>query len=170
MTAKGTLPTPLPMDQRKRARELWEAGESYGAIECELGIKISSLKSWRKRDGWTRTKPDVAIAPATSPELVDVPDDLPSQQEEYESNMRRAAVAMSRKVATMPAEEIVQKADRIKSADQTSRRALRIESEKPFSVIQIGILAAPIRPAKKDDGRLRSSHNPTVLLEAESAD
>jgi hypothetical protein len=164
MSAKGALPTPLPMDQRKRARELWESGESYGSIEAALGVNKSSLKSWRARDGWTREKSE-------STELViaetvdDVPTDLADQQQEYEQNLRKAGVLFSRKVAAMQPEEVLQKADRVKQLDSVSRKALRVETEKPICAIQIGVLCAPVRRSKPDDGRLRPTHNPVELIE-----
>jgi hypothetical protein len=165
---KFFVPPQRSKEERNRAESLYRSGKSYREISEALNnLPISTLRNWCRRHAWKITKPDTAIVTAASEELGEVPGDLPSQQEEYENNMRRAAVAMSRKVAMMPAEEIVQKADRIKAADQTSRRALRIESEKPFAVIQIGVLAAPykVKRHKRDVGQL-GAPPPTQLIEA----
>lgn len=146
---------------------MFEAGASYREINETVGTPISTLRVWCKRDEWkVAAKPDqLATSPATLDD--DVPIDLPSQQQEYQTNMARAAVVMSRKVAAMPSEEVIQKADKLKSLDVVNRKALKIESEKPVCAIQIGVLCQPVRASKKDDGRLRFTHNPVELIEAE---
>jgi len=146
MTAKGTLPTPLDTALRQQARSLWEAGESYGAIECEIGVKPSTLKSWRKRAAWTRTKPD-ELAIVEQREELEFPEDLPSQVEQYEDDMRRAALTFSRYVAGLAGETITAKSQHIKHGDSTARKALNIETEKPRCAIQIGVLVSS--PAKR---------------------
>jgi len=154
MSAKGSLPTPLETALRQQARTLWEAGESYGAIESELGINPATLKSWRKRDAWARPTESVAspvkvIDLVTTEEAEDVPENLVERAIEYEQNVGRSAVVLSRRIAKMGPDEILKNADRVKKLDDVSRRALRIERPPatPNSVIQIGVLIdGPAKP------------------------
>jgi transposase-like protein len=163
------LPPARPKEQRERAIALFEKGERSFVIARELSIPDSSVRSWRKI--WRKKGgKEVEIVPPTEGVEADLPDTLQEAAEEYESNMRRASVIVSRRIAQMEPDAIVSRADRIKQIDSTARKALRIESEKPLSVIQLAVLCQPVRPSKKDDGRLRSTRNPAVLLEAESAD
>ena len=168
MTAKGTLPTPLPMATRLEAKRLWEAGESYNAVAAELNVAVSSIKTWRSRDKWTRTKPEAGLAIVPESSDVEIPEDLSEQAAQYEEDMRVTALKFSNHVKNLPPDQIAAKADRIKSLDGVNRKALRIESEKPQTVIQLAVLASsPARLAKTDDGRLRSTHRPAQLIEAE---
>ena len=167
MTAKGTLPQPLPMATRLEAKRLWEAGESYNAVAAVLNVAASSIKTWRKRDAWSR-KPESSdefaiVEPvAIEPDATDLT--LEEAAEEYEQNMRAASVIVSRRIAKMEPDQVISRADRIKQIDATARKALRIETEKPFVAIQIGVLASS--PAKRDNElRLHSAVRPRELSE-----
>ena len=170
MTAKGTLPAPLPMDQRRRARELWESGESYGTIESQLDVKVSTLKSWRARDKWTRTKPssdELAVIPT---EIVEDVPDLPTlaeKQEFFQEKTSDAAVKLAAHMGSLDGPQLVQHADKLLKATQTARKSLKLDTERPACVIQLGVLCAPVRPARRDDGRLRSTHHSAKLVEAD---
>jgi hypothetical protein len=135
------------MEVRLAAKRAWEAGESYNAVAAELNVAVSSIKSWRARDKWTR-KPeaDLAIVPESSD--VEIPDDLSEQAAQYEEDMRVTALKFSNHVKNLPPDQIAAKADRIKSLDVVNRKALRIETEKPPVAIQIAVLASS--PAKRD--------------------
>jgi hypothetical protein len=159
---------PRPKEQRERAKQLWQSGQNLEAVALAVNAPRETIKSWRHRGKWVRQPVEAAPIVPTEIVDVDVSDDLTEQQQEYEQNLRKAGVLFSRKIAAMEPEEVLQKADRVKQLDSTARKALRIESEKAASVIQLAVLCAPVRPAERNDGRLRSVHRSSKLIEAES--
>ena len=42
---------------RKMAQQMFEKGKSYSEISQKFNISESTLKSWKRRDGWTRATP-----------------------------------------------------------------------------------------------------------------
>ncbi|MDB8552166.1 terminase gpP N-terminus-related DNA-binding protein [Turicibacter sanguinis] len=42
---------------RKSAKQMFEKGKSYSMISQKLNISESTLKSWKRRDGWERATP-----------------------------------------------------------------------------------------------------------------
>lgn len=42
---------------RKKAQQMFEKGKSYSEISREFNISESTLKSWKRRDGWQRATP-----------------------------------------------------------------------------------------------------------------
>jgi hypothetical protein len=148
---KLSLPPPRPAAERSKARELYLADKSYQEISEETNIPVSTLRNWCARDGWklAKSQPDeFEIVPSREEIDTAIPDTLQECAEEYESNMAAASVIVSRRIAQMPPDEVVQKADRIKQIDSTARKALRIENDRPLTVIQIGVLAQS--PAKRE--------------------
>jgi len=153
---------------------MFESGSSYREISETIGTPISTLRVWAKRDSWSRTKieTDDLILPADTVDA-DVPDDLPSQQEEYQSNMAKTAVLVSRRVVAMQPDEVIAKSDKLNRFDTTARKSLKLESDKPVPVINLAVLCgnSPTRAAALkdagDQGQLRSTHRPAQLIEAE---
>jgi hypothetical protein len=164
------LPPPRSKEERDNSRRLFEAGDSYRAICDATGVPISTLRVWKAREAWQKPDSQLATAPATREEIdTAVPDTLQECAEEYESNMAAASVIVSRRVAQMPADEVVHKADRLKSFDGVARRALKISEDKPRCAIQIGILCNS--PARHDRERaLPSMTRPQKALPAVEAE
>lgn len=160
------LPPPRSKEERDRCRIMFESGSSYREISEIVGTPVSTLRVWNKREKWVRASSEqLAITPATIAD--DIPETLPEQAAEYEDNLRRAAVTFSRFVAELPGEAITAKAQNLKAVDQTARKALRIETEKPMQVINLAVLAAsPAKAAraKGDVGQLRSAQHPRLLM------
>jgi len=172
MSQRKPLPPPLPVEVRARALALHANGVPSVEIADRVGVKATTIRSWIRRQRKKDHPPAQPIVPsvveiAAPDEYAEIPEDLPEQARVYEENMREAAVKFSHHVKNLPAEQIAAKADRIKSLDVVNRRALKIETEKPATVIQLGVLCQPVRKVK-DDGRLRSVHRSAKLLEAQS--
>ena len=47
-------PGVTPVDARRRARSLYWQGWSIGQIHAELGLPVSTVSSWKARDGWDK--------------------------------------------------------------------------------------------------------------------
>jgi len=152
---RGELPAARSLEQRDRAKRLYEAGEPYRAISDTLAIPQSTLRIWRKREQWQR-EPQVAIVPQSDRDPI--PDTLDECAREYEANLAASAVIVSRRIAEMDADDAIRQSDKLKSFDGVARRALKIESEKPRVVIDIGILANS--PAKRAQRALYSAVRP----------
>ena len=138
------------MEVRLEAKRLWEAGESYNAVAAELNVAVSSIKTWRKRDGWTRaseTSSELMIVPTDEIEIAEDMD-LPEQAAQYEEDMRVTALKFANHIKNLPPDQIAAKAEKIKSLDGVNRKALKIETERPPVAIQIAVLASS--PAKRD--------------------
>jgi Putative ATPase subunit of terminase (gpP-like) len=149
-SAKGSLPSPVDWETRERARELYCGGMKASDVAAELGLKAVTVRAWaaRNKDTWKRTADEGAIVPEESED--DIPETLGDCQEEYEQNLRKAAIKFSRRVAHMDGDTIVQKSQHIKAVDQTARKALRIETEKPMPVINLAVLCqSPAKLARR---------------------
>ena len=152
---KFCLPAPHPREVRERARSLYESGEDYQAIHEITGLPLSTLRNWRKRDGWerARSQPEpesepLTVVPAESEEPIDVPGRLPEMQEIYTERMAAAAIRLSEHVSKLDGGELVKQADRLLKADKTARAALKLETDRRVPVIQIGVLCQPVTESK----------------------
>jgi transposase len=166
---KGALPQPLDATLRAKAKTMWESGTSYGEISSQLSVNVSSLKNWKSRDKWTRAESsnELAVAaPGGVDNDVEIPEDLQEQASQYESDMRVAALKFSNHVKNLSPAELTAKAQHVKNLDGVHRKALRIETEKPSSVIQIAVLAKPMTPAEEARCPYRSGEK---LVEAPAA-
>ena len=176
MSVSTGLPPARPQAQRARAIEAFERGERSYIVARELDIPEGTIRSWRaiwrKKGGKVKPTSEAAIlqraesAEVESPEL----DTLGERQEFFIESASAAAVRLAAHVKKLDGEALVKNADKLHKALASARASLKLDTDRPASVIQIGVLCQPVRPAKRDDGRLRSTHNPAVLLEAESAD
>jgi hypothetical protein len=130
-------------------------GKCYADIAFETRIPASTLRAWSAREAWNqrltieRDQPQLDAKTAITlarraAEPADIPHDLPSQQTQYQENMRHAAIVFSAAVKDMPAHEMIQRADKLHKGDQTARKALLIENSPPPCVIQIALLSAPV--------------------------
>ena len=127
-------------------------GKPLTDIAFETRIPASTIRAWSRRDQWDARK-GVAIAMsmdaetaraveiASQPPQIDTPTDLAEKQTEYQKKFSDAAVRLARHVATLQGPELIQQADKLAKADAVARKALKLETEKPSTVIQIGILA-----------------------------
>jgi hypothetical protein len=147
------LPPAHPKEIRERAFAMFADGKPYSDISFELRIPASTVRAWACRDVWPQrlavrqnqpqlldTDTEISLArEAAEPD--EIPLDLPSQQEKYQSNMAFAAVRLSETVRLMPTHDILSKADKLNKVDQVGRRALRIENAPPACIINVALLS-----------------------------
>ena len=157
-----------PKEVREHAFRLYKDGHSQIHIAHDLGIPVGTVYGWCKRDHWDmRAKAERAGVDAeTAPKLARVltertkagePSnlDLAEKQARYQALMGDAALRVAEHVATLEGDKLVASADKLFKADQIARKALKLETEKPSTVIQIGVLANS--PAKQDEKRIESA-------------
>jgi len=143
---------PLPKQTRDKAVQLFRDGLRPFEVANQLELSDSTVRSWYAK--WKRdvAKAEMTLAVSTLTEDTEATEEdlsLPEAQQTYDQNFRRAAITLSEHAAKMNASELVQKADKIAKADLVARKALKLDTTKPFPVIQIGILAQPITQRKQ---------------------
>jgi transposase-like protein len=145
------LPASRPKDQREAAFKLYAEGKTVQDIAFELAIPQATVRTWKNRDGWAaRLKdptltPEAAVLATRMAQDIEIPETLPERQEQYQEQLGEAAMRFAHHVSTLEGPELVQQADRLKKIDEVSRKALKLESERPNTVIQLGILCSKQR-------------------------
>jgi len=145
-----------PKEIRDKAFRLFVEGKHPNDISYELQIPVGTLYNWMRRDKWeirktaeqagvdaeTSVRVAKQLAKTTKPtEPTNLT--LTEKQERYQELMGDAAVRLADHVATLEGPQLVAAADKLLKADQIARKALKLETEKPSTVIQIGVLAQP---------------------------
>jgi len=144
-------------EAKERAYQLWKEKNDATEIALELAIPASTIRSWKDRYNWPdrlaiEQTPGVAInaetaatlarhtpARAASSEFDKL--DLAEKQERYTDAMGSAALRVAEYVASLPGADIVKQADKLKKADEFNRKALKLETEKPSTVINVALLS-----------------------------
>jgi transposase-like protein len=145
------LPASRPKDQREAAFKLYAEGKTVQDIAFELAIPQATVRTWKNRDGWAaRLKdptltPEAAVLATRRAQDIEIPETLPERQEKYQEQLGEAAIRFAAHVSTLEGAELVQQADRIKKADEVSRKALKLETEKPAPLINLAILCSKNR-------------------------
>jgi transposase-like protein len=150
--SRKALPAPLPNDLREAALAAHKAGERAVEIADRLNLKAVTVRSWIRR----QRKKDSPAQPVLTPvveivqpqEEIEIPSELPEKQSFYTSRMEDAACRLANHVSKLDGEGLVKAADRLKKADETARRALKLETDRPQCAIQIAVLAAPVPESK----------------------
>jgi len=141
-----------PAETRAAAFELYRQGKPYVDIAYELHVPAPTLRAWSRREQWRERAEVMKAAPEVDFEAAitivaaqereeDIPLELSEQREAYQTDMRKAALLMSKHVAAMEPSEILAKSNKIKDSDFVARKALGLEEKPANRVIQIGILA-----------------------------
>ena len=150
------------MELREKARTLYEAGQTRREIAEATGLSLNTIAAWRKRDGWAQPAQALEIVPSTEVEPIEMPASFAEKQAVYTDKMSEAAVRLAHHVAALDGENLVKASDKISKGDLTARRALKLESNKPNQVIQIGILCGQQVVAESSE-RLHSAVRPRRL-------
>jgi hypothetical protein len=140
-----------PREVREKAFNLFREGKPFVDIAYELRVSAPTIRCWAMREHWKEqvkiaaANPEMdsetVIALARQEEPLDIPEELSEQQRLYQGNMAKAAIAMSEKVKEMDANEALQKSSKIKDLDAVARKTLKLETERPFALLQLNILA-----------------------------
>jgi hypothetical protein len=167
MSRRKALP-PLPVEVRAQALVMHANGVPSIEIADRLNLKAATVRSWirrqRKKDSLAE-QPDLeSVIEVDVPEAtVEIPDSLAEKQVFYQDRMADAAVRLAAHVSELDADALVKSADKLLKADQTARKALKLEGDKPVCAIQIGVLCQ-----SPQSGRLPSAIRPRKLLKTES--
>jgi Putative ATPase subunit of terminase (gpP-like) len=180
VATRSSLPAPIDAVVRQKARDLFFSGESNCCeIARQLSLSENTVRGWCAREKWraqlkiAENRPTLPVekreelAKSEGPLFEPTNLDLAEKQEHYTQSTTDAACRLADHLATLNGAEIVKSADKILKADQIARKALRLETDRPAVLIDLKILSAPVRPSKKDDGRLRSTRAPVQLIENE---
>ena len=126
-------------------------GMPFVDIAYEIGVAAPTVRSWAMREHWRqqvkiqRENPELdsetIVAIARRGEEIEIPEELGEQQKLYQGNMAKAAIAMSERVKEMDTDEALSKSSKIKDLDAVARKALKLESERPSTLLQLNILA-----------------------------
>lgn len=139
-------------EQRERARQLFEGGERLTDVARELSIPENTLRCWRRRGKWARAA-DMILVAAEATQPTEIPETLAEKQDLYAKRMSDAAVRLAEHVATLDGQSLVKSADKLLKADQTARKALKLDKGEFNPVIQLGVLCQPlpsmVRPSKQ---------------------
>lgn len=143
--------------------QLFKQGLSHPDIARRLGLLHSTIQRWSSRQKWKlrllqevspSTAPREAGSSASTPgcppaDIKCQPADSQSvspltfeeKQAAFEDIMSNQALRIAKVISELPDASLVVAADKIKSLDATARKALKLEAEKPGTVINIGLLA-----------------------------
>jgi CENP-B N-terminal DNA-binding domain len=156
---------PHPPELKERGYHLYEQGKSNREIAKELGIPINTLARWSSKGKWKLRK-QLAAQPQTVPGSL-APADLAEisqlsfeqKRARYAQMMAEQALRVAYTVKSLPSQALIANADKIKKLDETARKALNLEENKPTVVVNVALLheLSERRRAKllsRDTGRL----------------
>jgi Phage terminase small subunit len=123
-------------------------------IAFELRLSPGLIRSWKKRDRWSQRIQVAKANPQMGHEEIvtlakrddldlEIPPELAERQTEYQDKLGAAAIRLANHIENMDGDELVQKADKISKADAVARKALKLETEKPHSLINLAVLCQP---------------------------
>ena len=144
------------LEVRERAFQLYKQTRDYAHVSLETGVPDATLRSWSSREKWaTRIAAENAIPdsnaetikgvlkvvssecrPATPSNL-----DLAEKQAKYTDTMGDVALRIAEHANSLEGKELVQVADKLLKADAIARKALKLETEKPSTVINVALLS-----------------------------
>jgi len=107
------------------------------------------------------------VAPSIS-KADEIPSDLTlsEAQKEYEAAMMREALLFARSLAEMPESQKLVHADKIEKRDKLARKALKLETEKPRSVLNLTLLASGTVERVRFDSDEPANETPPLLSNA----
>jgi transposase-like protein len=172
---RGARLQPHPAGLKERGYQLYEQGKSNCEIAKELGVPINTLARWSSKGKWKLRKQLAGHAEAglgaLAPTVQDEISQLTFEQKRtrYAQMMADHALRVAYAVRSLSPQGLVVNADKIKKLDETARKALNLEENKPTVVVNVGLLHAlsERRRAKllsRDTGRLESK--PLQLADA----
>ncbi len=159
-----------PLHLREKGYALSKQGKSYVQIAALLSIPLNTIKRWGSVGKWkdrmrlemkinpgmarSMNPDDPSILDTTNPEVEAKAHDMTLQekQEEYQEQMAIQALRLPAMLRTMSDADVLKHAEKISKADNTNRKALKLEESKPNVVVNVGLLAGalPARPALED--------------------
>ena len=68
------------------------------------------------------------------------------KQDRYTETMATQALRIAEEIKKLPAKMLILHADKLAKLDAIARKALKLETEKPTSIVAVAFLAAPAEP------------------------
>jgi transposase-like protein len=138
---------------REKAFKLYCEEITFATISERWDVPVKVLHRWSCDNKWKqrreelRAKQRATDAGSTSPNpaLVDaLPENLSlsEAQVDYETHSQAAALRIARLIKRTPDAQLIASADKIEKLDKIARKALKLETEKPRSAINIRLLAS----------------------------
>ena len=166
---------PHPPELKERGYKLYAEGKSNREIAKELGIPLNTLARWSSKGKWKLRKHLAghaeagldALAPTVQDEISQL--SFEQKRARYAEVMAEHALRVAYTVKSLPSQALIVNADKIKKLDETARKALNLEENKPVVVVNVALLHAlsERRRAKlveRNTGRLESK--PLQLADA----
>jgi transposase-like protein len=156
----GVPRRPYLAELKERAYQLYLQGKPNREIANELQIPINTINRWSCKEKWKLRKrlagrPGTGLGLAPNSPLTgdakkkeeeqcarDREKTLPEAQVEYEETMQAQALRMARIVSETPDALLITSADKIAKLDVIARKALKLETDRPRTLINIAMLAA----------------------------
>jgi transposase-like protein len=138
---------------REKAFKLYCEEITFATISERWDVPVKVLHRWSCDNKWKqrrdelRAKQRATDAGSTSPDpaLVDAPPEnltLFEAQLDYETHTQATALRIARIIKRTPDAQLIASADKVEKLDKIARKALKLETEKPRSAINIRLLAS----------------------------
>ncbi|MFZ3376216.1 MAG: hypothetical protein WA183_11745 [Chthoniobacterales bacterium] len=147
---RGAPLRPHPPELKERGYQLYEQGKSNPEIANALDIPVSTLARWSSKGKWKlrrqlASRPGIELG-ALTPTDQDILDEISQltfeeKQALYDEMMSDHALRVAYIVKGLSPQGVVVNADKIKKLDETARKALKLESDKPRPLINIALLS-----------------------------
>jgi transposase len=141
---------PHPPELKERGYRLYEQGKSNPAIAAELGIPLSTINRWSSKEKWklrrqfaSRPGSELGALAPTNQDILDEISQLTFEEKQtrYDEMMSEEALRVAYAVRSLPPQALLANADKIKKLDETARKALKLEEDKPKTLINIALLS-----------------------------
>lgn len=137
-------------EQREEAYRLFASGLSLPTVSEKLGITVYTVRNWSMRFHWRNRMLTEAAKAGLVP--IDRASGVTSTKEteslslaeaqgKYEETMQAQALRIAQIIKETPDAQLFAGADRIKKLDETARKALKLESDKPRTMVNIALLS-----------------------------
>ncbi len=154
-----------PAEVREKAFDLWRKGSNFDEVGAKLSIPPATIAGWSARLKWKARRHvmenggDLVKAGFCAPPAEETPDTISREaidgmsfdekQQAYTDALASEAVRMAQIVRALPSNQVLSNADKIAKLDATARKALRLETDKPAIVVNVGFLAGPAEPKRE---------------------
>lgn len=170
------LPTLYPPEVKEKAFQLFCERVKMADIAARLGVKLSTVAKWSSVHGWrarycdqqiSRGREMVAAHPpkaapssSASPEILDEGNGLDGNlradsklslgesQSEYQTRMQAQALRVPALMQRLSDAGLLASAEKLAKLDGIARKALRLETDKPAVVVNIGLLSSSEPPRR----------------------
>lgn len=155
---KHKTPPRYTPELKQRAFALYCEELDWSLISEKTQVPVTRLHQWSSKEKWKlkriklkedRTVMEAGMHTSTPEEEAELSNlTLTQLQDEYQATMQREAIKFARSLGKMPAALKLAASEKIEKQDKIARKALKLETDKPRTIINIGLLAGQ-RPPKR---------------------